>query len=67
MCECDMRHHKCNLVKFLIVLTQALKISLHAEAPWFSRIQNACNTEELTNICILMYYFTASLCTCVLV
>lgn len=56
MCECEIRHHKCCLVMFLIVLTQALKISLHAEAPWFSRLQNACNTEELTNTCILMYY-----------
>lgn len=48
MRECEMQHRKCGLVKFLIVLTQALKISLHSEAPWFSRIQNACNTEKLT-------------------
>lgn len=32
----------------LIALTQAFKISLHLGAPWFSRIQNACNTEKLT-------------------
>lgn len=54
MCECEI----------LIVLTQALKISLHAEAPWFSRIHNACNTEELTDICILRYCILVYSCTC---
>lgn len=54
MCECEI----------LIVLTQALKISLHAEAPWFSRIHNACNTEELTDICILLYCILVYSCTC---
>lgn len=48
MCECETRHHKCSLVKFLIVLTQALKSrSARRSTFWFSRIQNACNTEEL--------------------
>lgn len=66
MCECEIRHHKCSLVKFLIVLTQALKILLHPEAPWFSRIQNACNTEELTNIPVV-HLHTHVLLYCILV
>lgn len=65
MQECEIRHHKCSLVNFLIVLTQALKISLHAEAPWFSRmhaIQRSCQTSAyscttLLHPCVLMYLF----------